>query len=304
MVRSHLKLFSCFRLDLKLLWLDQSIEQQASSFNIFEVPTKRYFCCHCLCLSFVTEDGVTGSARRLNLLFVQQLLRRWGVVCVSRRLCFLLFFCCFHLLLLIAQLVVKFSMTSGCSDCRVGGRAGSPRSCTWGDSSYCCACHCRDCHCCGASAPCIDHAVNDDSLCRVKRMTGGSCSGWQNVTVCVRCARLVTIDAPAGIVVIAMWVLLWYSRHPHNSLVAFVGKAALWLWGWLPQSSLLHLIDSSCEHFGASQWLRWSCPLQLVMAFSAFIAIGNVVVACCCSLQLCLALMLTLHLQLRFLLVC
>ncbi len=119
----------------------------------------------------------------------------------------------------------------------------------------------------------------------------------------IRSTCVAAIDAPVMIIVVAGWVLLWYSQRPHNALVAFVGEATLWLWNLLPQHFLSRLRGSSCERFGASQWWHWSCPSQLVMALITSIAISHVIVNCCCLLQLCLAPTLTLRLQLRFLLV-
>ncbi len=120
---------------------------------------------------------------------------------------------------------------------------------------------------------------------------------------CIHCACVVAIDAPVTIIVIMGWVSLLYSGRPHNALVAFVSKATLWLWGWLPWPSLLQLRGLSHERFGASQWWCWSRPLQLVMALIASIEIDHVVVDCCCLSQIRLAPTLTSCLQLRFLLV-
>ncbi len=193
--------------------------------------------------SFVTEDGVTGSARWLDLLLVQQLLHAWCMAHVSQRLCF----------------------------CVV---------------------------------VCVGHAGGDDSChCRVERTTLDSCTGRQNVAVCIRCAHVAAIDVLVAILVVAVWVSSWYSQRPHNALVAFVNKAESWLQGWSPRPSSLHLRGSSCERFGISRWLRWLRPSQLATALIAFIAIGNVVVACCGLLQLRIALMLTPRSQLLFLLV-
>ncbi len=111
---------------------------------------------------------------------------------------------------------------------------------------------------------------------------------------------IAVIEAPVTIIVVAGWVSLWYSWRPQNALVAFVGKAALWLQGWLPRPSSSRVRGLSCERFGASQWWPWFCSLQLVMALMVPIMIGNVVVTCCCLLRLHLALMLTLRFQLRF----
>ncbi len=57
----------------------------------------------------------------------------------------------------------------------------------------------RDCCHCGACAARVGHADGDDScgLC-VERTTLGSCVGWQNVTVCIRCACVAVIDVPAA----------------------------------------------------------------------------------------------------------
>jgi hypothetical protein len=71
-MRSHLKLFLRFGLDLKLLWPGQSMEQQASSLFWSTNKMVLFVVVACAC-SFVFEDGVTGSARRLALLLVQSL---------------------------------------------------------------------------------------------------------------------------------------------------------------------------------------------------------------------------------------
>ncbi len=57
---------------------------------------------------------------------------------------------------------------------------------------------------------------------------------------CVHHACVTAIDAPLTMIVVVGWVLLWYSQCPHNAFVAFIGKAALWLQGWLPWHSLSH----------------------------------------------------------------
>ena len=151
---------------------------------------------------------------------------------------------------------------------------------------------------------CIGHADGGDSCrCCIKRMTLDSCAGQWNIAVCVRHTCFAAIDAFVVIIVVAGWVLSWYSGWPHNALVTFVGKATLWLWGWLPRPSSLHLRGSSREHFGASRWRCSLHPSRLVMAIIAFIAIGDVVVACCHLLPLHIAPRLTMHLQLCFLLV-
>ena len=120
---------------------------------------------------------------------------------------------------------------------------------------------------------------------------------------CVCCAWIEVIDTSVTMIVIAGWVLLWYSQCPHNALVAFVNNAALWLQGWLPRTSLLLLRSSICKCFGTSQWWHSLHPLQSMMALIALIAIGNGngVVACCCLSQLCLVLMLASCSQLGFL---
>jgi hypothetical protein len=120
---------------------------------------------------------------------------------------------------------------------------------------------------------------------------------------CVCCACVAVIDAPVRIIVVMGWVLLWYSWRPHNTLVLFVGEAALRLWGWLPWPSSLHLRSSSCERFGASQWWCWSSLSQSVTALIASIAIGHVFVDWCHLSQMRLAPTLMLRSQLRFLLV-
>ncbi len=55
---------------------------------------------------------------------------------------------------------------------------------------------------------------------------------------CICCTCVMAIDSPLTMIVIVGWVLLWYSQCPHNAFIAFVGEAALWLQGWLPQLSL------------------------------------------------------------------
>ncbi len=157
---------------------------------------------------------------------------------------------------------------------------------------------------CSFVVVCIGHADGDDSCrCCIKPMTLDSCACWQNIAVCVCCARIVAIDILLAIFIVTVWELLWYSQHPHNALVAFVNKAASWLWGWLTQPSSLHLRGSSCKRFGISWWLRWLCPSRLAMPLIASIAIGNVVIVCCCLSQLCIDPMLTPCLQLCSLLV-
>ncbi len=56
---------------------------------------------------------------------------------------------------------------------------------------------------------------------------------------CVFCPCITAIDAPLTMIVVAGWVLSWYSWRPHDAFVAFVGKATLWLQGWSPWLSLL-----------------------------------------------------------------
>ncbi len=169
----------------------------------------------CAC-SFVIEDGVTGSARQLNLLLVQQSLRAWCVAYVSRQLGFLLLFgCCLGVVVVVH----------------------------------------------------VGHADGDNSCrCCIECTTLDSCAGRQNVAVCVHCACFVAIDTHAAIFVIVVWVLSWYSQRSHDALVAFVNKAALWLWGWLPRPSSLHVRGSSRERFGISWWFRWSRPSRLAMS--------------------------------------
>ncbi len=67
-----------------------------------------------------------------------------------------------------------------------------------------------------------------------------SCLEDRLVLGCLRCACIAGIDAPLTMIVVAGWVLSWYSQHPHDTFVAFVGKAALWLWGWSSWFSSLH----------------------------------------------------------------
>ncbi len=151
---------------------------------------------------------------------------------------------------------------------------------------------------------CIGHADGGNSCrCCIKRMTLDSCACWQNVAVCVCRARVAAIDILSAIFIVTVWVLLWYSQCLHNALVAFINKAASWLQGWLPRPSTLHLRGSSRERFGVSWWLRWLRPPRLAMPLIVSIAIGNVVVVCCCLSQLRIAPMLTPRLQLHFLLV-
>jgi hypothetical protein len=72
-VGSHPKLFLRFGLNLKLLWLGQSIKNKHPLY--FWITNKMVFVVVVACAcSFFTEDGVTGSARQLDLLLVQCLL--------------------------------------------------------------------------------------------------------------------------------------------------------------------------------------------------------------------------------------
>ena len=104
---------------------------------------------------------------------------------------------------------------------------------------------------------------------------------------------IAAIDAPATIIVVVQWVLSWYSQRPHNALVVFVGKAALWHQGrllpwppllrasWSSQEALASLVENDID--------------------SADIAIGgDGVIDCRCLLQLCLVLTLTLRSRLDF----
>jgi hypothetical protein len=70
-MRRHQELFLRFGLNLKFLWPGQSIKQQASSLFLECTNKMVFFVIACVC-SFDTEDGVTGSARQLALLLVQQ----------------------------------------------------------------------------------------------------------------------------------------------------------------------------------------------------------------------------------------
>ncbi len=68
---------------------------------------------------------------------------------------------------------------------------------------------------CRACAARVGHADGEDSYhCCVKRTTLGSWAGQKNDAVCVHRARIAAIDALVAIIVIAGWVLLWYSRCP------------------------------------------------------------------------------------------
>ncbi len=147
--------------------------------------------------------------------------------------------------------LVKKSYPLRC--CKISHMIGS-EYCFLLTTSCCRACCCRNCHCHGACAACVNHAVGDNSCHRcIKRMTLDSCAGQWNIAVCVRHTCFAAIDAFVVIIVVAGWVLSWYSGWPHNALVTFVGKAVLWLWGWSPQPFLLGLRGSSCERFSASR---------------------------------------------------
>ncbi len=102
---------------------------------------------------------------------------------------------------------------------------------------------------------------------------------------CVSCTCVAVLDAPLMMIVVAGWVLLWNSQRPHDVFVAFVGKAALWLQGWLPWLSsscsrvaclvsalVLHNDSIDCVHH--DHWWLWLCPLQSTMMLLP-------VVACC-----------------------
>ncbi len=149
-------------------------------------------------------------------------------------------YCCLHLLLLFVHLVVRSSTTSGWCACSVGGRAWSLCPHAWGTLLVVVLVCCRDCCHCGACAAHVNHDDDNDSRHRVKRTTRGSCTGWQNIAVCIHPARIAVIEVPAAIVIVTVGVLLWYSQRPHGALVTFLGKAVLRLWGWLQRPSLLH----------------------------------------------------------------
>ncbi len=86
------------------------------------------------------------------------------------------------------------------------------------------------------------------------------------------------IDTPATIIVVARWVSLWYSRRPHNALVVFVGKAALWHWGgggllpWPPSlrsrclscKALASLVENDI-HSTRCDWQQWCRRLSLLV---------------------------------------
>jgi hypothetical protein len=76
-------------------------------------------------------------------------------------------------------------------------------------------------------------------------------------------------DVTATIIVIAWWVSLWYSRRPHDTLVTFVGEAALWHRG------------------GMSPWLPSWCPrCSSCKALAPFVEI-NIDCACCDQRRWC-----------------
>ncbi len=116
---------------------------------------------------------------------------------------------------------------------------------------------------------------------------------------CICRACTMAIDTLLTMIVVVRWVLLWYSQRPHDTFVAFVGKAALWLPRLIATALLVVLEERlSCERFGASQWWRQLHPLQSVMALIMPIAIGNGIVACCCLTWLYLVPMIALCSQL------
>jgi hypothetical protein len=88
--------------------------------------------------------------------------------------------------------------------CRVGGRAWSPCPHAWGTLLVVALVCCHDCRQHGACAAHVNHDDDDDSRRCVKHTTLCSCAGWQNVTVCVKCACIVAIDVPMEIVIVAI----------------------------------------------------------------------------------------------------
>jgi hypothetical protein len=97
-----------------MLWTQLEVavagpEHQTTSiifiFGIWSTNKMLFFVVLACACSFVTEDGVTSSARRLDLVLVQKLLHSWHAVRVSRQLFYFYFF---------AQVVVVHAL--GCTD--------------------------------------------------------------------------------------------------------------------------------------------------------------------------------------------
>jgi hypothetical protein len=93
-VRSHPKYFLRCGLNLKLLWPGHSIEQQASSL-FFGLSTNKIvvFVVVARACSVVSRDGITGSAKRLDLWLIQQSSRVTRGVRVTTALFFFCFAC-------------------------------------------------------------------------------------------------------------------------------------------------------------------------------------------------------------------
>ncbi len=84
------------------------------------------------------------------------------------------------------------------------GQGLKPLSSCLGDSSCCCGCLLLGLPLLQICAACVDHDDDNNSGLRVKHMTRGSCADWQNIAVCVRCARVAATDVPAALVVITI----------------------------------------------------------------------------------------------------
>ncbi len=73
---------------------------------------------------------------------------------------------------------------------------------------------------------------------------------------CVCHACIAAIDAPLTMIVVAGWVLWWYSWRSHNAFVAFVSKAALWL----------HYSSPCCIRRMLVLWALWCFTMMMPIA--------------------------------------
>ena len=70
-----------------------------------------------------------------------------------------------------------------------------------------------------------DQGLDFPNLLEVSCRGMASCLFWRT--------GVALIDTPAMMIIVARWVLLWYSRRPPDALVMFVGEAVLWHQGGL-----------------------------------------------------------------------
>jgi hypothetical protein len=132
----------------------------------------------------------------------------------------------------------------------------------------------------------LDILFAGDLRHQFSRSAWGFCLEDLLVHACICRAWVMAIDASLTVIVVVGWVSLWYSWRPHNVLVVFVGKVALWLWGWSPWLSLsllrsAHLVSAFVHHndcidcIDCNLWWHLLHPLQLAMALLPAVARCN-----------------------------